>query len=292
MSNSIGILLDVETTGLSPYEDEIVEIALVKFSFDKSTGEVLDILDRYTALREPKSTSAKSNYGSAYKIHGISFSKVKGKEFDHQRIYDLFGNVEYAFAHNASFDRSFVCCMYPELNEVKWHCSMKHIDWDGYGLPDKKLLTILKKHKLSKSQSHRALDDVSLTLELLKCLSPAGATYLKEMIMNRPMRKYSQQYMSAYQKGQGTGEVIELEMSISTPSKRVYSPFISLFFSKASVYIFVTISVLFSLLFLLVNVFVGIFISAFFSFMIFAMLNHRKKMLLEKEQFRDQGISA
>jgi DNA polymerase-3 subunit epsilon len=128
MSNSnIGVLVDVETTGLSPYEDEIIEIALIKFSFDKATGEVLDILDTYTSLREPKSSTAIAKYDEAYKIHGIPFSIVKGKEFDHDHVNSLLDDAEYGFAHNSSFDRSFVFGMYQKVNDLKWHCSMKHI---------------------------------------------------------------------------------------------------------------------------------------------------------------------
>ncbi|MBD8067375.1 exonuclease domain-containing protein [Bacillus sp. PS06] len=187
---NIGCIVDVETTGLSPDFDEIIEIALILFSYDKKTGEVIRQLEEITYLREPQTSSARSNYESAYQVHGIPYRDVEGKEFDDSIINDALNKSDVIIAHNASFDRSFLVRMYPSINEKKWYCSMRNIKWKDYGFANKKLLTLIRGHRISSNQSHRALDDTTQLLNLLKLKSQNGEIYLKELLSTKAMRKY------------------------------------------------------------------------------------------------------
>jgi DNA polymerase III subunit epsilon len=186
----LGLFLDVETTGLGPDSDEIIELALKLFSYRVDTGEILDMKEEDSFLREPISTSAKRNYNKAFQIHGIPYEAVLGKSFDDIKIKKYFYLAEAAFAHNASFDRSFLYRMYPEINELDWYCTMRSIPWKTYGFPNSKLLTLLQVHQITNFQTHRAMDDITYLMELMKKSNPRGECYLKDALTKGPMRKY------------------------------------------------------------------------------------------------------
>lgn len=187
----LGLVLDIETTGLSPINDEVIEIALKLFSFDQQTGDILTIKDERSYLREPETTSALRNYNQAYKVHGIPFEEVVGKSFDDREIKKMFAYADIVLAHNASFDRSFLYQMYPnDVNELKWYCTMRGVPWKEYGFYNSKLLTLLKGHQITNYQNHRAMDDITYLLALLKNKNPNGESYLKDILRKGPMRKY------------------------------------------------------------------------------------------------------
>lgn len=186
----LGLVLDVETTGLSPYADEIIELAMKLFSFNEVSGEVLEVIDEVTFLREPMSVSARQNYEHAYEIHGISFEMVAGKSFDDEKIAQFFNRTDAILAHNASFDRSFLVQMYPDVNQLKWYCTMRGVAWKDYGMYNSKLLTLLKYYGITDYQSHRAMDDITNLLKLIKKENPYGDLFLQEILTRGPMRKY------------------------------------------------------------------------------------------------------
>ncbi|MCL6573248.1 MAG: DNA polymerase III subunit epsilon [Bacillus sp. (in: Bacteria)] len=185
-----GLVVDVETTGLGPTTNEVIELAVQLFSYRSETGEVIEIIEEETFLREPLSDSARGNYDSAYRVHGIPYELVAGKSFYDRKIKTYFHRADSVFAHNASFDRSFLYQLYPEVNDLKWYCTMRGIPWKNYGFPNGKLMTLLQMHNITNFQTHRALDDITYLMDLLKKTSPKGNLYLQEVLEKGPMKKY------------------------------------------------------------------------------------------------------
>jgi DNA polymerase-3 subunit epsilon len=191
LTNRLGLVLDVETTGLRPSSDEIIELALILFTYSSETGEIINLIDQESFLREPLSYGARRNYDQAYRIHGIPYSSVEGKSFHDEKIKTFIDRTDSIFAHNASFDRSFLYQMYPEINDQKWYCTMRNVPWKQYGFENSKLLTLLQAHNITNFQTHRAMDDISYLMELMRKPGPSGLPYLKEVISKNPMKKYA-----------------------------------------------------------------------------------------------------
>src|SRR5947208_2705266 len=49
----VGVVLDVETTGLNDAEDKIIELGMVAFEFAPSTGQVYRVRRRFDAFQDP-----------------------------------------------------------------------------------------------------------------------------------------------------------------------------------------------------------------------------------------------
>lgn len=171
-------MIDVETTGLSPYRDEIIEFAAVLFQFSKDSYEIIDIIDSYVGLREP-------NIDIPYRateVHGIRFPDVKGKSLDSTRIKEIIEKADLLFAHNAKFDKGFVTKLFPFSSNKTWICTMNGINWKGKGCDSKGLQNLLKYHGIKVNRSHRALADVNACIELLKQRNNDGSSYLADLL--------------------------------------------------------------------------------------------------------------
>ena len=173
--------VDVETTGLSPARDEVIELAAVLFRFHRGSGEVLGVLDEFSGLREP----SRPIPAAAIAVHGITDADVRGRVLDHARAVGLLARADLLVAHNAPFDRGFLARLYPDLAVKPWLCSLRDVDWRRRAVVSQRLQDLLALHGLQPDTAHRALADCRAALELLTVRGPDGATYFQEMLRHR-----------------------------------------------------------------------------------------------------------
>lgn len=120
-------IVDVETTGLDPVQDELITLSLVCVEVDGATGELLKVIDNYTGHRAPTRPMSLA----IEQIVRIPAKDLAGQVLDVGRITAALKGCELVVAHHAAFDRSFIEPHVPAFGKLAWGCSLRDIDWFG-----------------------------------------------------------------------------------------------------------------------------------------------------------------
>ena len=169
-------VVDLETTGYNPVNDEVIQMAIVLFAYDKGSGQVYGVVDRYSGYREP----ATGIHPGAAMVHGLTAGDVRGRQLDIARITAIAERAEWLVAHNASFDRGFLRRLIPSMDRAAWHCTMRGIDWDLCGFGSRRLEWLIATHGLTMANAHDADADADATLSLI-----AEGPYTLELLGSR-----------------------------------------------------------------------------------------------------------
>lgn len=159
------IILDIETTGLSPLTEEITEIGALKVVDGK-------IVETFSQLINPgKPISARIT-----EITGITDEMVKDKpgiDVVLPQFLDFCGD-DFIVGHNVGFDYGFlrVNAEKLKLRFVKQGLDTLKITSCLYPeLPSKSLTNLIKTFDIDRTNAHRAFDDAKATYELLAILA-------------------------------------------------------------------------------------------------------------------------
>jgi DNA polymerase-3 subunit epsilon len=175
-----GIFVDTETTGLDLESDEVIELALLPFEYERETGLIVSVdhAGALSAFRAPsKPIPAESTL-----IHGISDEMVRGHVIDEARVRAIVEPAHIVLAHNAGFDRGMLEKHWPVFEDKHWACSLEEIDWRGEGLGSARLDYLLWARGFF-HEGHRALSDAEAALFLLTLPLPRSGRVALEMLL-------------------------------------------------------------------------------------------------------------
>lgn len=160
------IIIDIETTGLSPYKNEITEIAAIKVKQD-----TMEVVSSFTTLIEIQGdvpyfiTKLTGITKRMLDRDGLPLNFALNKLSLFCEGYDI-------YAHNASFDKSFIRTYLEKENvsyiESQWIDTISIFRQAFPGRSTYKLESLIVDFNLATKEDHRALSDAKHTLELLK----------------------------------------------------------------------------------------------------------------------------
>jgi DNA polymerase III epsilon subunit-like protein len=186
-----GIMLDVETTGLDTARDEVIELAMVKFTY-LPDDRIAQIAEVFSSFNEPQSPIP----AEITDLTGITDEMVRGHRIDPEAVAAFAAGAGIVIAHNANFDRKFAERYWPLFEQKAWACSATEVEWRKHGFDGSRLGYLLAGVGLF-HQAHRANpnaaaivkaemlknpDAAMLNLESLRALSTSTLSWINEFM--------------------------------------------------------------------------------------------------------------
>ncbi len=176
------VFLDLETTGLDAARDEIIEIAMVPFTYGPD-GRIFEIGEAYASLREP-SIPIPPEISA---LTGIDDAMVEGKAVDLDAVRAMAAGAAVIVAHIAAFDRPFAERLDGIFEARPWACSMSQVPWAEEGFEGTKLGYLAARQGFF-FDGHRAVDDCRAAIELLARRQPASGSIAMQQLLNAARR--------------------------------------------------------------------------------------------------------
>ena len=129
-----GLFVDVETTGLDPSRCEIIELAMVPFTYGLD-GQIFKVGQAFHQLRQPSHPIPPE----VTAITGLTDAMVAGHSIDPAQVAAFAAPAALVIAHNAAFDRRFLERFCDGFSTKPWACSMSQVNWSAEGFEGVKL---------------------------------------------------------------------------------------------------------------------------------------------------------
>jgi DNA polymerase III subunit epsilon len=187
-SLSLGVVIDLETSGTYAHIDQVIEIGMILFSFNPKDGALIEIVEEYSSLNELiPGTGSLSLF--VKQLTELTEEKLKGHKIDWDKVNLLLKKADIVIAHNARFDRSFMDKESLISQSRLWGCSMSQVDWMKHGFKTKSLELLSQRFGFF-SDSHRALIDAKSTLHIITHFKQnKSETYLRELLKNTKIQR-------------------------------------------------------------------------------------------------------
>lgn len=172
------VMVDVETTGLDPADDAIIEFCGVPFEFERESGRILGVGAAVSFLEDP----GRPIPAEVTRLTGITDAMVAGKRIDEEAVGALAADAALVIAHNAAFDRPFVDRRLPHFREKHWACSQREVPWRAFGVSSGALEFLMMKQCGLFFDGHRADADCLAVIHLLQQPLPGGTLPLSLLL--------------------------------------------------------------------------------------------------------------
>lgn len=173
-----GVIVDLETTGIDPEKDRIIEIAILEFGVVADKEPVISRC--FSGVEDPGIEVS----DEILKITGLTREIIAGQKIDWDYVRKMLSTAGVVIAHNMEFDRAFLQNSgHLEGMKLHWACSRRHIDWQKHNFRTTALNYLAADHGFVNPFAHRALFDCATTFRLI-------TPYMQELIARSYEREY------------------------------------------------------------------------------------------------------
>ena len=203
----IGVVVDVETEGLDPARDAIIELAMRRFRFD-AAGRIVAV----GATRVWREDPGRPLDPAITRLTGLTDADVAGQAIDEAAATAMLRTAAVVVAHNAAFDRPRVETRLPGGAGRPWACSLSEVDWDGLGFEGRRLGHLLMQAGWF-HDGHRAEADILALLHLLAHRCPDDTTILGRLIARAEVPTVRVEARGARVRAQGCAQGARLPLA-------------------------------------------------------------------------------
>lgn len=173
-----GVFLDLETTGLDPSRDEIVEVGMVAFDF-ASDGRIFSVHEPFGRLRDPERPIPPE----VSALTGLTDEMVAGTTIAPAEIEAYLAGAVLIVAHQANFDRRFAERFCGAFARVAWACSWSEVPWAKEGFAEGTKLSHLAAGFGFFHDGHRAVHDCLAGVEILSRALPRSGRLCLDVLL-------------------------------------------------------------------------------------------------------------
>jgi DNA polymerase-3 subunit epsilon len=168
---------------LNTSQDEVIELAMVKFTY-LPDDRIAAIIDIFSSFNEPSIPIPEE----IIELTGITDEIVSGHRIDPGAVAAFVSDAALTVAHNANFDRKFAERYWPVFERKPWACSATEVEWRRHGFDGSRLGYLLAGVGLF-HQAHRAIDDCRALMEILAADIPMLNRSAFAVLLERARRK-------------------------------------------------------------------------------------------------------
>lgn len=160
------VVLDLETTGLNPNKNSILEIAARRVHFDKGVMSMGESFSTIVLLDEGKRVSSQIKG-----ITGIDTKMMREQGIPRKeaiaKLIEFVGDDDIV-GYNIAFDMKFLKAQTNTFDKKSTLCILQAARLNLKGLDSYKLVDVARHLKINNTGAHRALVDVDMTAKVME----------------------------------------------------------------------------------------------------------------------------